>query len=142
MSKKLFGKYLKDRYENQITWYDNKSTRYKKLNYALQIPTIIIAPVVPIAAFLDLKWVTIILSVIISILIGMLNFGKFEEKWHNYRKTCEALKKEKHYFQHKVNEYKDAEDPEGLFVQRVESIISTEHTKWLAIETTKEKELK
>jgi hypothetical protein len=142
MSKRDFNKYLKERYEDQVNWYDSKSILYKRLNYIFQVSTIVIGPIVPILALLDFKWETVLLSAMMAILIEILNFGKFEEKWHSYRTTCETLKKEKHYYQQKVNEYRDATDPEGLFVERVESLISREHTKWVTIEKGKKKENK
>jgi len=142
MKKGEFNKYLEERYNDQVGWYDSRSTLLKRLNYIFQIPTIAIAAVIPIFAVLEEKWVTIILSAILAILIGILNFGRFEEKWHNYRSACEALKKEYYYYKSKINEYGDVDDPEQLLIQRVESIISREHTMWLTIEKGKKKESK
>jgi hypothetical protein len=72
--------------------------------------------------------------------MGISNFGKFEEKWQNYRTTCELLKKEQYYFKSRINDYKTAEFPEELFVERIESLISVEHTKWAAIEKEKHRQ--
>ena len=47
------------------------------------------------------------------------------------------MKKELYSYNAKIDEYREAAEPEELFVQRVESIISSEHTKWTAIEKTK-----
>ena len=94
MKKGEFNKYLKERYNDQVDWYNRKSNLYKSMNYLIQIPIIFIAAIIPIFAVLEEKWITVTLSVIIIILIGILNFGKFEEKWHSYRTTCETLKKE------------------------------------------------
>lgn len=137
LKKTEFDKYVKERYESQVSWYDGRSIFYKRLNYAFQIPTIFIAAIIPIFAVLEQKWITVILAAITAIFIGILNFGKFEEQWHNYRSTCEALKKELYFHNAKIFEYREAAEPEELFVQRVESIISSEHTKWTAIEKTK-----
>lgn len=142
MNKKEFGKYLKERYEVQVKWYDDRSILYKRLNYLFQIPTIFVSAIIPIFAVLEEKWITVILSAMVAVFIGISNFCKFEEKWHNYRTTCETLRKELYYYQSKINDYKGAVSPEDLFVQRVESTISTEHTKWLTIEKTKKKENK
>lgn len=142
VKKTEFNKYLRERYDDQVKWYDRKSVFYKRVNYIFQIPTIFIAAIIPIFAVMEEKWITVMLSAIMAIFIGTLNFGKFEEKWHNYRSTCETLKKELYYYRAKISEYRDASDPEELFIQRVESIISTEHTRWVAIEKTKKKESK
>ena len=142
MKRDEFNKYLEERYNDQVGWYDSRSTLFKSLNYLFQIPTIAIAAVIPIFAAIEEKWATIVLSAILAILIGILNFGKFEEKWHNYRSTCETLKKEYYYYKSKIDEYGDASDQEQLFIQRVESVISREHTRWLIIEKGKKKENK
>lgn len=142
MKKNEFEKYLEERYVGQVSWYDRRSTLFKRLNYIFQIPTISIAAIIPIFAVLEDKWTTVILSAILTILIGILNFGKFEEKWHNYRTTCETLKKEFYFYKSKIDEYGDTDEPEQLFVRRIESTISKEHTRWLTIEKGKKKENK
>ena len=142
MKKPEFGKYLKERYEDQVAWYDRRAVLYKRLNYIFQMPTILIAAVVPIFAVLENKWTTVVLSTMMAILTGITNLCKFEEKWHSYRTTCETLKKEYFFYKSKINEYRDAAEPEELFVERVESAISREHTKWLVTEKGKKKESK
>jgi len=41
------------------------------------------------------------------------------------------LKKEIHVLVAGIDEYKDSQDEEGLFVKRVEALISRENTLWL-----------
>jgi len=140
MKKGEFETYVEERYSGQVNWYDGRSALFKRLNYIFQIPTISIAAIIPIFAVLEDKWTTVILSAILAILIGILNFGKFEEKWHNYRTTCETLKKEFYFYKSKIDEYGDTDEPEQLFVRRIESTISKEHAGWLIIEKGKKKE--
>ena len=45
--------------------------------------------------------------------------------------TCEYLKKEKHFFIAKAGPYSDIDDPEKELAERMEEIISQEHTKWI-----------
>ena len=130
MKKGEFKKFLEGRYKEQVEWYDKKAISNKKWNNILQILVIIIAAVLPVTAVLELKWPTVILSAIIAIGIGILKYCKFEEHWHNYRTTCETLKKEKSFYEAKISEYKTSSDPEDLFVERVENLISKAHTKW------------
>ena len=137
MNKEDFDQYIEGRYNDQVKWYDNKAIKNKRLNYILQVPIIAIAAVIPIFAVLEEKWVTIILSALVAVLIGLANFGKFDEKWHNYRTTCELLKKEIYYYKMGINVYKDTESREELFAERVEALISSEHTKWTTIEKCK-----
>lgn len=131
MKKVEFNKYLKERYGPQVKWYDEKAISNKRWNNIFQILIIIIAAIVPVIAVLDLKWPTVILAAIVAIGSGILKYCKFGEHWHNYRTTCETLKKEKDYYDYKIGEYQDASDPEKLFVERTGSLISQEHTKWI-----------
>lgn len=132
MKKREFNKYLKERYEPQVKWYDEKAISNKRWNSAFQILVIVAAAVIPIFAILEYKWLTVVLSAIIAIGTGLLKYFKFEEHWHNYRTTCEMLKKEKHFYDAKIGDYLDCRNPEQLFVERVESLVSKEHTKWIS----------
>lgn len=126
-----FEEYLKDRYQDQIDWYNKKSILNKRLYYAIQIPIIIIGVIVPVSASIaENKWYTIILSAIVAAGIAILKFGRFEEHWHNYRSTCETLKKEKYFYDAKTGDYQHCDDPEQAFVENVENQISQAHTKW------------
>lgn len=129
MNKKDFENFVDGRYKDQIKWYDDKSKLNKHLNYLFKIPVIIVSAVIPIFAVLEQKWITVVFSATVAILVGISNFSKFEENWQNYRTTCETLKKELSFYRAKINDYKDSASPEELFVQRVESIISVENTK-------------
>jgi hypothetical protein len=108
MNEPDFKKYIEQRYNRQVVWYDSKSVLNKRLNFAFQIPTIIMAALVPIFAVLEQQWVTVVLSALVAVFIGIWNLGKFEEQWHNYRSTCEALKRELFFYDAKINGYKEA----------------------------------
>jgi len=135
MDQNKFDEYVKNRYKDQVRWYDRKSVLNKRLNHTFQISIIILAAIVPIFAALQYTNVTIVFSAIVAAGIGILKYCKFEEKWHNYRTTCETLRKEKIFYDNKVNGYENADNPEKLFVERVEALISKENTKWLTIMT-------
>jgi len=130
MDAEKFDKYIKETYQNQVDWYDKKAISNKKWNNFFQISVIITAAIVPVSAVLEYKWPTVILAAIIAIGTGILKYFRFEEHWHNYRTTCETLKKEENFYDSKIGEYQEAEDPEKLFVERTESLISQAHTKW------------
>ena len=140
MKEEEFNEYLRERYEDQVDWYDRRAILYKRLNYVFQMPTIFIAAIIPIFAVLEDKWTTVILSAIVAVFTGVTNFCKFEEKWHSYRTTCETLKKEYFFYKSRINEYRDVKEPEEVFVGRVESAISREHTRWVEVEKSRRKE--
>jgi len=139
MNNGTLDQYIKNRYEPQVSWYDKKSTLNKRLTYSLQIPVLILAAATPILAALEYTTITILSSAFVAAGLGVLSFCKFEGLWHSYRTTCETLKKEKVHHDMLTDVYAKAENPDKLFVERVESVISKEHTKWVETVSKTEK---
>ncbi len=145
MDKNEFKKYLKERYNDQIDWYNKKSIRNHKIYSTFQLTLIILSSLTPILILITLgfpdyyylQWIPIIISIIVAILASALKTFKFEEKWINYRTTCETLKKEIHLYHAQANQYSNASDKEALFVDRVEHLISSENTLWIDCQTRK-----
>ena len=133
MDKKDFNEYLSGRYDDQVKYYSNRAALNKNLNYLFQGIIIIASSIVPIFAALEYKEFTIILSAIVAISSGILGLCKFGNKWHIYRNTSETLKQEKSYYKSKSYDYGKVNDPEQLFVERVESIILKERKDWSTI---------
>ena len=123
--------FIETRLKPQIDWYDKKSIRNKQLTYFFNIITIFCGALTPIFAAIDFKVLTIIFGAVVAISLGLLKFCKFEEHWHNYRTTCETLRKEEIYFKFASDVYANAINPQQLFIERVESLISRENTLWL-----------
>ena len=133
MEKTQFEKYLKERYEDQVTWYDKKSISFQKKYKFWQSLIIFTSAVTPVLVAAEIsKWPVIAISAIVAIGTTVIKTFKYQENWINYRTTCETLKKEIHFYQNSVGEYKTAEDPEALFIDNVESFISRENTLWLS----------
>ncbi|VVB93205.1 Uncharacterised protein [uncultured archaeon] len=128
-----FDKYLIERYNRQVKWYDEKSILNKKLADIFQISIIFLAAITPVLAALELKWPTIVSSSLIAAVSGIFRYCKFDELWHNYRTICETLRKEKNFYDFKMNDYEDANNPEKVFIERVEHFISQENTEWFSI---------
>jgi len=134
MEKKNFDDYLEDRYENQINWYSNRASK-SKLYYSLfQWSAIILSASLPVLiASVPETWqlLTIVLSILLAICTTGLKTFKFQENWISYRTISETLKKEKHFYDAQIDEYAEASDREALFVDRVENLISREHSLWV-----------
>lgn len=129
-----FEKYLKDRYEKGIKWYDTKSTNNKKLYICFQWGAISISAIVPVLVAClpeKIKWVTAIIAAILAIITAALKAFKYQENWMNYRTIAETLKKEKYFYEAALNDYNDSDDKEALFVKRVEVLISKENSLWI-----------
>ncbi len=77
-------------------------------------------------------------SVIVVILTAALKTFKYQENWINYRTTCEALKKEKYFYDAGLSDYQQSDDREAQFIDRVEALLARENTLWLSVQKKKE----
>ena len=135
MEKENFNKYLEERYNNQVKWYDEKSKSNQKIYKFLQLIIIIFAAITPILVLQREYYINIIaavLAITVAISAGSQKAFNYQENWINYRTTCETLRKEYFFYTNKVQGYENAANPEGLFIERVESIISKENVYWTA----------
>ena len=57
---------------------------------------------------------------------------QLQSNWISYRSSCEELRHEKYLWLAKAGHYADAKEPDRLLAERVESIVSTEHAKWVS----------
>ena len=133
MDKADFDKYLEDRYRDQIDWYDREAIKNQGRYRIFQKAVIVLSAITPVliaTGFDQARWPAVAISAIVAILTSMLKAFKYQENWIDYRTTCETLRKEIHFYRARADAYKE-EDPESLFVQRVESLISRENTMWL-----------
>jgi hypothetical protein len=147
MDKDYFDKYFKERYIGQVAWYDKKAVGNQKKYRFLQWSLIILSAITPVliahgfdtSSSPNLKWLTIIIAVLVTVFSTALKTFKFQENWINYRTTCETLKKEEHFFNANLGDYSDVKDKESLFIERVEILISRENTLWLTAFKKKDK---
>ena len=127
--------YLRDRVDDQIDWYNKKSQANQKWYKWLRVIEIIAAASIPfVAGYMgnDILWPKVTagsLGLIVAIITAIVGLYNFQEHWVEYRTTCESLKHEKFLYLTKTEPY-NIEDPFPLFVKRIESLISTENTKW------------
>ena len=120
-----------ERMEGQIKWYSQKSTWNQDCFKKLKVAEIIAAALVPFAAGISAPAViTGLLGVIVVALEGLQNIYQFQNNWITYRSTAEALKHEKYLWYAQAGPYLNAEHPEALLAERIESLISTENAKW------------
>ena len=146
MNEQQFAEYLENRYWDQVKFYDSKAVRNQAIYRRMQWALIILAALTPV--LIQIKQASIfginfgflatITSVIVVILTAALKTFKYQENWINYRTTCEALKKEKYLFDAALSDYQQSEDREAQFIDRVEALLSREHTIWLSVQKKKE----
>lgn len=136
--------YLTDRVDDQIDWYDKKSSWNQRLYKRLQILQIAAATSIPIlAGFItsettDMKHVVAGMGALIAIISGILSLYKFQENWIQYRTVSESLKHQKYLFLTKTYPY-HTDDAYHVLVETVENLIAQENSKWSQYIQQKEK---
>jgi hypothetical protein len=134
-----------DRLEDQINWYDAKSSRLQKAYKRIKVIEIIAAALIPFLSALHLSGnsshlpitlgtITALLGVLITILEGVLQLNQYQHTWVTYRATCEALKHEKFTYIARAGLYAAAADPRALLAERMETIGSQENSKWASLQ--------
>ena len=147
MDKESFERYLKERYQDQIAWYDRKASANQAQYRRLQWSVIVLSAVTPVLIELDTDLfpgdffgrVALLTSITVAILTSALQTFKYQENWINYRTICETLRKEWHYYEADLGEYRVTKTKEPLFVDRVENLISRENTMWVSAQNRKAK---
>ncbi len=138
------------RLDDQITYYEAKSSRSQRHYKRIKITEIICAALIPFLAALHVSestgylhlvvgLVTAFLGVLITILEGVLQLNQYQQIWITYRATCEAMKHEKYTYIAKAGVYSNAVDPRATLAERVEAISSQENTKWASLQQQPQK---
>ena len=127
-------KYLEERLNDRLEWYDKKSARNKNWFHFLRLVEIVSAALIPFLSGMSDKiaypqWLIGGLGVFIAVAAASISLFKFQENWVAYRTIAEQLKHEEFTYRANAKPY-DAEDKFALLVVRVESLISKEHSKW------------
>ena len=134
-----------ERLEDQISYYDAKSSRCQKSYKHIKLVEIISAALIPFLAALHVAdthdyvkaafaIATALLGVLITILEGVLQLQQYQQIWVTYRATCEALKHEKYTYLGKASPYANVPDAHALLAERVETLVSEEHAKWASLQ--------
>lgn len=139
-------KYLKERVDDQIKWYDKKSTKAQHIYKVYQTIEIILAAAIPLLSGYATKDIIIaitvgILGATITVIESITKLNKYHENWIQYRSTCELLKYQKNLFiTHSAPYNTEAETIENLFVRAIEQITSSENNQWKDINTQASKQ--
>lgn len=132
-----------ERLIDQIEWYDKKSSFNQRCFKSLKVAEIIAAAIIPFAASFSIcAFFTGGLGVLIVVLEGLQSINQFHHNWITYRSSCEELKHEKHLYLAKAGPYIDTTKADVMLAERVESLISREHAKWVSTRKQTEKESK
>ena len=128
--------YMQDRVDDQIDWYDKKSSFNQKWFKRLQVISIISASTIPFLTGYSsgeddsIRIFIGVLGLVVAAITAILSLYKFQEHWLEYRTICESLRHEKYLFLTKTSPY-NSNETFPVLVQRIESLISKENTDWL-----------
>jgi len=131
------------RLEDQLAWYDRKSQFNQRVFRRIKITEIFAAALIPFLSVIRAWWIiyaTAALGVLITVLEGLLHLNQYQQNWITYRSTCEQLKHEKYTYLGRAGPYAKASDPRALLAERVESLVSQEHTRWASVQLHDAKE--
>lgn len=80
-----------------------------------------------------------IIGGLIVVITGVTQLEKYQENWILYRTTTELLKKERYFYENNVGDYTDEKERNKILVERVESIVSAETSKYFTIHQPSQK---
>lgn len=126
-----------NRLEDQISWYDRKSSSVQHTFKRIKIIEILAAALIPFLTAFKFEHNSLViggLGVLITILEGILHLNQYQQNWTMYRSTCEALKHEKFVFLALAGPYANSPNPRALLAERVESTVSQEHAQWASVQ--------
>ena len=119
------------RLEDQIAWYDTKSTYNQRMFKRLKIALVVTAAMIPFTSGVGAPgWSTGVLGVLVVVLEAVQQLNQYQALWISYRSTAEALKHEKYLYGANAGPYAGAENPHALLAERIEGMVSQEHAKW------------
>lgn len=132
------------RLDDQIAWYSRRSglnqRRYKFLKM-LTIASAAVIPVVTTAHVPDGPSIAAGLGVLIAISEGIQQLNQYSANWIAYRNTAESLKHEKYLYLARAGPYRADAGVQAALAERVEALVSQEESKWLAVQSSKSKDV-
>lgn len=134
MREEEFEDFVKNRYEDQLRWYDRKAVACKRNHDVLQAITVacsVLAPILVLALDSGWKLLPAATAATVSVSVGIMAVFRIREKWINYRTTSESMRSE--YWLYKTGSGPYAhEDGQHAFVERIERLLAGETRAWRA----------
>ena len=134
--------YINSRVDEQLAWYELKSSVNKTWHYRWQVIALIATALIPVFALssddIKTRIAVACFGVLAAIASGVMSMYQFRDQWTDYRSTAERLKYEKFLFLTGSVPYNN-EQSFSLFVNRIESIIINENSQWSEKQFTSDK---
>lgn len=131
--------YIAERLDKQENYHSNKSSKSQIQYQVMRVIEITAAAAIPACIALttednNLKFLTILLSIIVAITAGLMTLGDYQSNWFNHRATSEKLKAEKAKFLSRCEHYSDENlndsQLQQLLTSNVEAILADETNQW------------
>jgi hypothetical protein len=120
---------------DQSQWYGKESRVNKRIFLSIRAFEVVVASLIPIISLAGTwsaqRYVSAALGASIAILEGLLQLGQYQQNWHRYRTAREALKREQFLYEMSAGPYATSNDKLRLFVERADSVIGGEASKWI-----------
>lgn len=135
MTETQFDAYIKDRLDEQITYFDSSAIKNQKAYRRLKLTsiacnilttmTIALAFTVPEAYKVHMGIISLVLSTIVLGTYQLEEFQNYGAKWEKFRLVAEHLKSEKHMYLNGVGVYSSTDNDVNRrkFIERVEETI-------------------
>jgi hypothetical protein len=127
-------KYIKERLERQIDWYNKKAKlmqRYAQISDIVVIVSLGLLPMLLTTLDSKFNFISIGFSMIALMTFGISRLFNFKDNWVKYRSTAEILKKEQFLYFSAVEAYADQDTAFENLVQNVENIIKYDQISWI-----------
>lgn len=126
-------RYLAERVDDQLDWYNQKSTTNKNLYLRLQCFALVAGSLIPLIALsfdtVEARIAVAIIGALTAVVSGLLSLFQYRDLWVDYRSTAELLKREKYLYLANAAPY-DVGNAFPVFVNNVESILLSENSQW------------
>ena len=138
--------YIKDRIEDQINWYSDKSGYNQKRFKLFRVCNIIFAVSIPFLTGLIneendvyLKIIIGVLGVLIAVIEGIMGLYKYQENWVKYRQASEALKSMLMHYKTRTSPF-NGTNRFNLLVEMAETVMTEEHQGWANAQLAEKKD--
>lgn len=134
MTHEEYQAYLDGRYRELLGFYDKRAIRNKRSHRICSLLVIVVSgglvPLIATGGTAKHPLISGLFSASVVVAAAISSHFQFNENWLSYRKTWDALKREVQLHNAGIGAYQDSENPNALFVQRVEAIASDEGIDW------------
>lgn len=129
--------YLKTRINDQIAWYERKSSWNKNAYNRMQVASILFGSAIPILTVFEgdvatNQWIRFLIAFLgggVAFISAVVSLYKYEENWVKYRTAAQLLTREKNLFLTQTTPY-TTDTAFALFVQNCEAIMAAENSEW------------